>query len=273
MKFNPVIKWSGSKRSQSEVIVSNFPKKITIYYEPFVGGGSVLYQLLNSDIKVESFICSDINEDLIKLWNIIKDKPLELSAHYKMLWEELNKDENIERRKKYYNLIRDRFNKERNPMDFLFISRTTTNGLIRYNKKGEFNNSFHFTRKGINPTSLENIILEWSNLLNKNNVLFFHQSYENITSNNGDLIYLDPPYANTKGMYYGGIDLEKFFNWLSIQKGNYVLSFDGKSEELDNTYNVPCNLYSKHIYINSGLSSFRKLHNSNINVYESLYLK
>lgn len=72
MKFNPVIKWSGSKRSQSEVIVSNFPKKITIYYEPFVGGGSVLYQLLNSDIKVESFIYSDINEDLIKLWNIMK---------------------------------------------------------------------------------------------------------------------------------------------------------------------------------------------------------
>lgn len=158
-------------------------------------------------------------------------------------------------------------------MDFLFISRTTTNGLIRYNKKGEFNNSFHFTRRGIHPTSLKNIILEWSNLLNENNVLFIHQSYENVKSTSNDLIYLDPPYANTKGMYYGGIDLDMFFNWLSIQKGNYILSFDGKSGNLDNTYNVPNNLYSNHIYIKSGLSSFRKLKNDNISVYESLYIK
>lgn len=102
MNFSPVIKWSGSKRSQSEEIISNFPKEINIYYEPFVGGGSVLYQLLNSDIKVNKFICSDINEDLINLWNTIKDTPLELSIHYNKLWGELNKDNDIERKKRLF---------------------------------------------------------------------------------------------------------------------------------------------------------------------------
>ena len=56
MKFKPVIKWSGSKRGQSEKIVSYFPKEINIYYEPFLGGGSVMFQLLNTlDIKVNKY--------------------------------------------------------------------------------------------------------------------------------------------------------------------------------------------------------------------------
>jgi len=83
MKFKPVIKWSGSKRGQSEKIVSYFPKEINIYYEPFLGGGSVMFQLLNTlDIKVNKYFCSDINGDLIDLWNIIKEKPLE-TENYK----------------------------------------------------------------------------------------------------------------------------------------------------------------------------------------------
>ena len=78
MKFQPVIKWTGSKRSQSEYIISLFPKQIETYYEPFVGGGSILMQLLLSDIKVGRYICSDINKDLIGLWDTIKQNPVAL---------------------------------------------------------------------------------------------------------------------------------------------------------------------------------------------------
>jgi DNA adenine methylase len=53
VKFEPIIKWSGSKRSQSEEIVKKFPKEINTYYEPFVGGASILFQLLHSNIKVK----------------------------------------------------------------------------------------------------------------------------------------------------------------------------------------------------------------------------
>ena len=55
MKFQPVIKWSGSKRSQSEEIIKRFPKQIDTYYEPFLGGGSVLFQLMNSNIEVNYY--------------------------------------------------------------------------------------------------------------------------------------------------------------------------------------------------------------------------
>ena len=50
--FEPVIKWSGSKRSQAENILTYFPREIDTYYEPFCGGASVLRRLLSSDIKV-----------------------------------------------------------------------------------------------------------------------------------------------------------------------------------------------------------------------------
>ena len=150
--FEPAIKWSGSKRSQAEQILEYFPKEIDTYYEPFCGGCSVLRRLLSrDDIKVNKYVCSDLNSDLIGLWNEIKHNPMRVSSYYYTLWNELNKDEDKERKKKYFGEIRDRLNKEHNPLDFMFIMRTTTNGMPRYNKNGEFNNSFHVTRNGIIP--------------------------------------------------------------------------------------------------------------------------
>lgn len=274
MKFKPVIKWSGSKRSQSEEIVSFFPKEIDRYFEPFTGGASVLFQLLHSDIQVNEYICSDINIDLINLWNKIKHYPNQLYESYNHMWNELNKDDDLERKKQYFYTVRKRFNDFRSPHDFLFISRTTTNGLIRYNKNGDFNNSFHVTRKGINPDTLKEILTEWSQTLNKHNVLFIHKDYKNIRANKDDFMYLDPPYAGTKGMYYGTIDYEELWNWLRQQSCKYALSFDGKCGNEDRTYEVPNDIYDEHKYIYSGVSSFKRLKENTVeHVEESLYLQ
>jgi site-specific DNA-adenine methylase len=71
-----LIKWTGSKRRLAKQIVAMFPCRISTYYEPFLGGGSVLYELLGTDIEVGRFECSDICEPLIALWNVVKDDPL-----------------------------------------------------------------------------------------------------------------------------------------------------------------------------------------------------
>lgn len=276
MKFQPVIKWSGSKRSQSEEIVKRIPRKeYDTYYEPFCGGCSILFQLLHSDIKFNKYICSDKNEGLINLWNEIKNNPDEVAKQYELMWNELNIDEDKERKKQYFYMVRDRYNKEHSPYDFMFIMRTTTNGMPRYNKNGEFNNSFHVTRNGIKPSSLHKIIKEWSTVLNKYNVEFVHQEYSKIQTKENDFIYLDPPYANTKGMYYGAINYEELWNWMSKQSCNYMLSFDGKSTTEDMTYEVPNYLYSKHEYLYSGNSSFRRVIGKSNKEYieESLYIK
>ena len=275
MKFQPVIKWSGSKRSQSEEIIKYFPKEIDTYYEPFCGGCSVLFQLLHSDIKVNNYVCSDKNKGLIDLWNLIKVDPKLVSHSYSIMWNELNIDDNKERKKQYFYMVRERYNNKHNPTDFMFIMRTTTNGMPRYNNNGEFNNSFHITRNGILPNKLEKIIYQWSEALNKNNVKFINQEYNNIVTNKNDFVYLDPPYANTKGMYYGTIDYNILWNWLKQQSCKYILSFDGKTNNDDMTQNIPTNIYSKHIYLNNGNSSFRRVigKSKNTIVKESLYIK
>ena len=275
MKFQPVIKWSGSKRSQSEEIIKYFPKEIDTYYEPFCGGCSVLFQLLHSDIKVNNYVCSDKNKGLIDLWNLIKVDPKLVSHSYSIMWNELNIDDNKERKKQYFYMVRERYNNKHNPTDFMFIMRTTTNGMPRYNNNGDFNNSFHITRNGILPNKLEKIIYQWSEALNKNNVKFINQEYNNIVTNKNDFVYLDPPYANTKGMYYGTIDYNILWNWLKQQSCKYILSFDGKTNNEDMTQNIPTNIYSKHIYLNNGNSSFRRVigKSKNTIVKESLYIK
>lgn len=278
-KFQPVIKWSGSKRSQSDEILNYFPDEIDTYYEPFCGGCSMLRTLLDSDIDVNRFVCSDINEDLIKLWNTIKMAPESVYATYKTLWEELNKDNDILRKRSFFEEQRELYNETHDPLLFFFIMRTTTNGMPRYNQKGEFNNSFHLTRNGIEPNRVKPIIDEWSRKLRENGVEFIHQSYENILDyvTKNDYVYMDPPYFNTKGMYFGKIDFDAYFRFLKslCDMGvKYSMSFDGKSGEDDNTYDLPQDCYKQHLYIKSGKSSFKRIVGSDMNamVYESLYL-
>lgn len=273
--FEPVIKWSGSKRSQASKILTYFPKEIHTYYEPFCGGASVLNRLLHSDIKVNNYVCSDLNQGLIDLWNEIMYHPEQVIMHYATLWHELNIDEDKQRKKEYFTKVRDRYNQEHNPLDFMFIMRTTTNGMPRYNNKGEFNSSFHFTRDGMHPHTLANIVNDWSDMLKSHNVKFISCSYEDIKPSPDDFVYMDPPYAHTKGMYYGAIDYPSMWDWVRSLPCKYILSFDGISGDDDNTYTVPEDIYSTHEYIFSGNSSFKRIvgKSKNCPVYESLYIK
>ena len=275
MNFQPAIKWSGSKRSQCDEIISYFPRKIETYYESFLGGGSVAYRLMNSDINVNKFVLSDLNSDLINLYKLIQNDYKSVVSHYELLWNELNKDSDFERKKLYFAEIRKRLNEKHDPKDFMFIMRTTINGMPRYNSDGEFNNSFHVTRNGIEPFKLEKILKEWNKVLNNHNVEFINASYDIFSPNENDFCYYDPPYANTKGMYFGAIDNDKFFNFLQNLKCPYCFSFDGYCEDEDSTYDVPKYVYDEHVYLKNGNSSFRRVIGNKTDkiIYESLYIK
>ena len=273
--FQPAIKWSGSKRSQSHNIVSFFPRKIETYYEPFCGGCSVLRAMLDTDIDVGKYVCSDVNITLIGLWQLIKTNPGIVIDEYSKLWKEINSKDDVAIQKEFYEKIRSRFNASRNPLDFMFLDRTCFNGLIRYNKDGEFNSPFHLNRGGIKPETLHKILSEWSRVLREHDVEFRMSTYQWIRPSEGDFMYLDPPYANSSGMYGGSFDNGKFFRWLRNAPCEWALSYDGKSGCEDNTYDVPSDLYTEHMYLASGNSSFKRITEAdrNANVFESLYLK
>ena len=266
MKINPFIKWSGSKRSQAKEIVSYFPKSIDVYYEPFLGSGAIIGYL-----KPQKAVTSDINKPLIELWRELQRDPKNISSYYRKQWNSLQKNGHT-----YFYKIRDKFNKEKSHMDLLFLTRTCVNGLIRYNKSGEFNNSLHHTRKGIHPDRLEKVIFEWSTVIQK--YIFQNFDYKKTTQHaqKGDFVYLDPPYFNTGTRYFGAIDHQEFIEYLADlnKRGiRFALSYDGKRGEKSFVVDIPKNLYKKHILIHSGNSTFNKVQNGKVEkVYESLYL-
>lgn len=118
-------------------------------------------------------------------------------------------------------------------------------------------------------------MIDWSHILNLCKVEFLCRSYEMIIpENKNDLVYLDPPYFNTKGMYYGKLEFDRYFTWLRTLRCRWAMSFDGRTDKEDFTYAVPDDLYVKHEYLCSGNSSFRRVigKDRHAEVSESLYL-
>jgi DNA adenine methylase len=268
-RFQPVIKWSGSKRTQASRLVDLFPD-FDQYYEPFLGGGSVLRALIEKR-KTKKAVCGDICGPLIDLWLLIQNNPDRLIKSYNRDWLRLKEEGYL-----VYYEIRDRFNREKSPEDLLFLSRTCVNGLIRFNKSGGFNNSLHHTRRGITPDKLKKIIHRWSAAIQ--GVVFLCGDYRLTTENasSNDIVYLDPPYFNTKGRYYGAIDYNDFISFLeelNSKNIRFVLSYDGMREETNYLTELPKHLFKRHLFFESGNSSFKKVMDKKPEIVtESVYL-
>lgn len=102
-RLDPLVKWSGSKRSQAAAILASVKGSYNTYYEPFCGGCSVLFYILNNcPGKFKYYVCSDLNAPLIELYRLVKHSPDDIRRSYRHLWAELNADDNLERKKAYF---------------------------------------------------------------------------------------------------------------------------------------------------------------------------
>lgn len=273
--YQPCIKWSGSKRSQAKEILKYFPKEINTYWEPFCGGASVFYTLFNSEIKVKRFVLSDSNPHLMNLWQTVKNNPELVSATYSDLWHKMKEKETVQEKQEFYNSVRNDFNQTHDSCKFMFLMRTCYNGMPRFNKNGEFNTPYHLNRDGVEPPTIDRIIYDWYMVFRLSCATLECCDYKDITPRPGDFVYLDPPYNNTKGMYMGGIDNVELFEWLREQNCEWALSYNGKSGNTDYTFPVPKDIYTNHVYLDSGNSSFKRLVQTDKNamVRESLYIR
>ena len=260
-----LIKWTGSKRSQARSIAGHIPEHQR-YFEPFVGGGALLYLSGRP-----GSVAGDIYEPLINLWETIQNSPQSVINDYEEQWNFLQND-----LPNYYYAIRDRFNQNPNPFDLNFLVRTCVNGIIRFNDKGEFNNSFHLSRKGMQPGRFAKNVQKWHAAIR--GITFVCQDYEKTLAEaaEGDFIYLDPPYAGNNMRYTNNLDLTRFFRHLEeLNQRNikWCLSFDGQRGGSDFSHPVPEELYERKLLISSGNSAVGKVLNGPIEeVYESLYL-
>jgi DNA adenine methylase len=283
--MQPVIKWTGSKRSQAEQIISLMPKEIDTYYEPFVGGGSVFAKLIEycdeGKIKVNRFVLSDLNKELILMFMIIKHYPHRLIEDYTARYNQIASLSTEAERNAHFVNIRNNYNKisDKDPIRpyvFYWLLRTCFNGLIRYNRNGEFNTAYHPTRLGMKPEKLAPIILEWSMLMNKYNVELVHGDYKDVigSAKENDFVYMDPPYAKSVGMYFAEeFNKDEMFEFINKLPCKWALSYDGTSGKENNTFDIPKHIYKTHKYLNASYSSFKKIvKQEDAKVFDSIYL-
>lgn len=207
-----LIKWIGSKRRLAPEILRRFPTKIKTYWEPFVGSGAVLWELLGSKIEVQRIRCSDACEPLIGIWNLIKDDPKRLSESYRSLWRKLQSGE-----QRLYNEVRDRFNETGDPCDFFFLLRVCRVAAVEFSQEGKFITPYHLGELGLEPRCVDVLLADWHEMLRGRDVTFTVRDYRTVFARPGDFLYLDPPYKSERArLYFGSFDHAQFFDWLAL---------------------------------------------------------
>ena len=232
--MKPFIKWVGGKTQILDDTLSLFPTTIENYHEPFVGGGSVLLNVLSKNIVHDKIYASDTNYSLIQLYKHVQNNLEELYIELKKIYK--NYENNIEEKEKekYYYSMRQLFNTcDKNSIEhsalFMFLNKTCFRGLYREGPNG-FNVPYgHYKKVNIiDKDELEKI----SELIKNVNFecLDFRESLKKVGSQ--DFVYLDPPYApETKNSFVGytkgGFKLEdhnELFKTIKENIPNFVMS-------------------------------------------------
>ena len=201
-KAKPFIKWVGGKSQLIDQLDMQLPADFgnwedVTYIEPFVGGGAMLFYMLQRYPNIQHAIINDINPDLATCYRTVRDNPEQLIESLRDIENAYLALETEEGRKDFFMAARDRYNEKNldpieNTTKFFFLNRTCFNGLYRVNKKGLFNVPFG---KYSNPTICDSeTIRKDSELLQRVEILNgdFESTFEHAQGNT--LFYFDPPY-------------------------------------------------------------------------------
>jgi len=256
----PFVKWAGGKTQLLSDIESVFPtdfrdRNIT-YVEPFAGGGSVLFWLLQHYPNIQHAVINDVNAKLINVYRVIKAKPKKLISALRVLENEYLPMNHAERTS-YFIEKRRRFNDDEltnveQASIFIFLNRTCFNGLYRENSKGKFNVPHG---KYVHPKICDDqTIMADSDILQRVDILCGDFDDTKQYANEGTLFYLDPPYkplSNTSSFNTyvkepfddaEQVRLRNFCNEVSERGSLFVLSnsdvkgYNPKDNFFDNLY-------------------------------------
>lgn len=242
----PPIKSQGIKTKLVPWIRGIIPSDFNgTWIEPFMGTGAVAF-----NVAPRRAILCDTNPHLVNFYSSIASGEITPEVVKEYLTREgetlLSKGED------HYYFVRDRFNSEHSPLDFLFINRAGFNGMIRFNRKGGFNIPFcrkpqRFAQAYI--TKITNQVSWVSKLIKAKEFTFkcqdFNKTIEEASST--DVIYCDPPYIDRHVDYYNGwgdAHERELFNKLTNFKGKFILSTWHHNDYRENEYVK--NLWSEH---------------------------
>lgn len=202
LKAKPFIKWVGGKTQLIDQIDKQLPIDFdnwahVTYIEPFIGGGAMLFYMLQRYPNIERAVINDINSDLCKCYQAVRNMPEQLIDSLRDMERNYQSIETEEERKFFFMNMREHYNEKsmdivENTTLFIFLNKTCFNGLYRVNKKGKFNVPFG---KYANPTicdaetiRLDSKLLQGVEILNGD----FESTFDYAHGNT--LFYFDPPY-------------------------------------------------------------------------------
>ena len=201
-KAKPFIKCVGGKSQLIEQLDAQLPADFgnwdnVTYIEPFVGGGAMLFYLLQRYPNIQHAVINDINQDLVICYKTVRDSLGLLIESLKDIEKTYLSLQTEEKRKDFFMAARERYNEKgldpiENTTKFFFLNRTCFNGLYRVNKKGLFNVPFG---KYANPTICDpNTLRKDSELLQRVEILTgdFEDTFD--YANGNTFFYFDPPY-------------------------------------------------------------------------------
>lgn len=190
-KITPFVKWAGGKRQLLEDIRKHIPTSYNRYFEPFLGGGAVLF-----DIQPEKAVINDINKQLINVYKQLKHNSNDVISIIKEFEKEKSSEE-------FYYSLRKKYNQKitENIFDaecaglFIWINKHCFNGLYRVNSKGLFNVPFNgnIKSKSMEIDNLKNI----GKYLKENDIKIYSEDFENILKKvkKDDFVFIDSPYV------------------------------------------------------------------------------
>ena len=201
----PFIKWVGGKGQLLQQLERQLPTDLHeeefTYIEPFVGGGAMLFYMLQNFMNIKQVVINDINRNLTEAYRVIKQEPEGLVYRLKQIEKQYLNITTEDWRKNFYLEMRRRFNEEvLSSLDksaiLIFLNRTCFNGLYRENAKGKFNVPFG---RYANPTICNaEVIYTDSELLNRFDVQILNGDFKNtakaIDKTGLTFFYFDPPY-------------------------------------------------------------------------------
>lgn len=200
----PFLKWAGGKGQLLPQLDQHLPKELInqefTYVEPFVGGGAMLFYMLQRYPSIKKAVINDINSYLITAYQVIKDSPNELIERLSEIEKQYFALENEDARKLFFLNARAVFNEDDlDEIDrtkyLIFLNRTCFNGLFRVNAKGKFNVPFG---RYHNPTICNTEVIKAdSQLLNRVEFEILNNDFEKTLDYVDDgfcFFYFDPPY-------------------------------------------------------------------------------
>ncbi len=250
-----LLKWVGNKQRFAHEIVALFPERFGTYFEPFLGSGAVLATLAPlRGVGSDSFL------PLVGIWRALRLNPRELEQWYAQRWELARK---LGKRDGYEAILAS-YNRQPNPADFVYLTRSCYGGVVRFRKDGYMSTPCG-AHDPISPKSFSARIEEWRARVHGTE--FVHAEYMEAMerAKAGDLIYCDPPYSFSQAILYGAqsFSLEHLFECISRCKarGVYVaLSIDGtkKSGDMICNITIPKGLFAREFPVNIGRSMLRR---------------